>query len=85
SWPMPNSPGQSDLTIGTSNEITAMHKDGKVLISDHLSRLVVEATGRLIFRSSSAPSGPALWLNHDIVARTLNETNTANQHSLEAA
>ncbi|MXN44076.1 hypothetical protein GR138_02675 [Shinella kummerowiae] len=85
SWPMPNSQGQSDITIGTSNEITSMHKDGKVLISDHLSRLVVEATGRLIFRSSSSPSGPVLWLNHDIVARTLNETKAADQHSLEAA
>jgi hypothetical protein len=82
---MPNSQGQSDITIGTSNEITSMHKDGKVLISDHLSRLVVEATGRLIFRSSSSPSGPVLWLNHDIVARTLNETKAADQHSLEAA
>jgi len=85
SWPMPNSQGQSDITIGTSNEITSMHKDGKVLISDHLSRLVVEATGQLIFRSSSAPSGPVLWLNHDIVARTLNETKAADQHSRAAA
>jgi hypothetical protein len=71
-WPMPNSPAQSDLTIGTSNEITQMHKDGKALISDYLSTLVVEATGKLIFGETSAPSGPVLWLNHDIVAQRLN-------------
>lgn len=78
-WPMPNSQAQADLTIGTSHEITQMHKDGKALISDHLSTLVVDATGKLIFGSSSEPAGPVLWLNHDIVAQCLNVShkNTA--------
>jgi hypothetical protein len=71
-WPMANSQDQADLTIGTSNEITQMHRDSKVMISDLLSSLVVEATGRLIFAESSAPLGPVQWLNHDIVARRLN-------------
>jgi hypothetical protein len=71
-WPKANSQEQADLTIGTSNEITQMHRDGKALISDLLSPLVVEATGQLIFAESSEPSGPVLWLNHDIVARRLN-------------
>lgn len=74
-WPKANSQEHADLTIGTSNEITQMHRDGKALISDHLSALVVQATGKLIFGESSAPSGPVLWLNHDIVARRLNETH----------
>jgi hypothetical protein len=74
-WPMPNSQAQSDLTIGTSHEITQMHRDGKALISDHLSALVVEATGQLIFGESSSPSGPVQWLNHDIVARRLNASH----------
>lgn len=71
-WPMANSQEQADLTIGTSNEIMEMHRDGKALISDHLSALVLQATGKLIFSASSQPSGPVLWLNHDIVARRLN-------------
>lgn len=74
-WPMANSQAQSDLTIGTSNEITQMHRDSKVMISDHLSALVVEATGQLIFGASSEPSGPVQWLNHDIVARRLNASH----------
>lgn len=85
SWPMPNNPGQSDLTIGTSSEITAMHRDGKTLISDLLSRLVVEAVGQLIFGESSAPSAPVLWLNHDIVARTLIQNKGSANDALEAA
>lgn len=74
-WPMANSQAQADLTIGTSNEITQMHRDGKVMISDLLSGLVVKATGQLIFGESSEPSGPVLWLNHDIVARRLNASH----------
>jgi len=74
-WPMPSSQAQADLTIGTSHEITQMHKDGKSLISDHLSTLVVDATGKLIFGSSSEPAGPVLWLHHDIVAQCLNASH----------
>lgn len=72
-WPMPNSPAQADLTIGTSDEILKMHKDSKALITDLLSSIVIEATGPLMFRESSAPAGPVLWLNHDIIARQLNQ------------
>lgn len=72
-WPMPNSPAQADLTIGTSDEILKMHKDNKALITDLLSSFVIDATGPLIFRESSAPAGPVLWLNHDIIARQLNQ------------
>jgi hypothetical protein len=71
-WPMPNSQSQADLTIGTSDEVQKMHRDNKALITDLLSGLVIEATGPLIFGESSAPSGPVLWLNHDIIARQLN-------------
>ena len=73
SWPMTNSPAQADLTIGTSDAIVQMHKDRQALITDLLSSLVLEATGHLILRESSAPTGPVLWLNHDIVARQLNQ------------
>ncbi|WP_040300819.1 enoyl ACP reductase FabMG family protein [Agrobacterium albertimagni] len=72
-WPMPNSQGQSDITIGTSQEIAQMHKDGKALISDYLSVLVVEATGALIYGEMANPSAPVLWLNHDLVAQQINK------------
>jgi hypothetical protein len=71
-WPMPNAADQADLTIGTSDEVQKLHKDNKALITDLLSSLVIEATGPLMFNESSAPTGPVLWLNHDIIARQLN-------------
>lgn len=71
-WPMPNSQTQADITIGTSDEVQKLHKDSKALVTDLLSALVIEATGSLMFRESSEPAGPVLWLNHDIIARQLN-------------
>ncbi len=71
-WPMDNSAELADLMIGTSEEITQMHKDRKVLVTDILSALVLEGTGPLIFIEASHPLAPVLWLNHDIIAKQLN-------------
>jgi hypothetical protein len=71
-WPMDNTEALAELMIGTSDKITQMHMDRKALIADHLSALVLEGTGPLMFREASNPSAPVLWLNHDIIARQLN-------------
>ena len=71
-WPMDNTAELAEVMVGTSEEITKMHKDRKALITDHLSALVLEGTGPLMFHEASAPHGPVLWLNHDIIARQLN-------------
>jgi hypothetical protein len=71
-WPMDNSVALADLMIGTSDEITQMHRDRKALVTDHLSTLVLEGTGPLMFYETSNPSAPVLWLNHDIIAKQLN-------------
>ncbi|MFD1695070.1 enoyl ACP reductase FabMG family protein [Roseibium aestuarii] len=70
-WPMPNSAEQVDRTVGLSQDIVALHKDRKALVSDVLSQHVVNATGALIFGASTDAGAPVLWLDHDIVARQL--------------
>jgi hypothetical protein len=72
-WPMDNTPELADLMIGTSDEITSLHTDKKALITDHLSALVLEATGPLMFHGAAEKIAPVLWLNHDIIARQLIE------------
>ena len=72
-WPMDNSRELADLMIGTSDGITQMHKDRKTLVTDLLSALVLEGTGPLMFYETSAPAGPVIWLNHDIIAKQLVE------------
>jgi hypothetical protein len=71
-WPMDNTPALADVMIGTSEEITGLHKDKKALITDHLSSLVLEGAGPLMFHGASEKIAPVVWLNHDIIARQLN-------------
>lgn len=72
-WPMDNTPELAEIALGTSEEITSLHKDKKALITDHLSSLVLEGTGPLMFYGAAEKIAPVLWLNHDIIARQLNE------------
>jgi len=72
-WPMDNTAELADVMVGTSDEITELHKDRKALISDHLSALVLEGTGPIMFHEASAPHGPVLWVNHDIIAKQLKQ------------
>lgn len=72
-WPMDNTAELAEVMVGTSEEITNLHKDRKALITDHLSALVLEGTGPLMFHEVSNPHGPVLWLNHDVIAKQLNK------------
>jgi len=76
-WPMDNTPELAEVMIGTSDDITKLHKDRKELITDHLSSLVLEGTGPLMFHEMSEPKAPVIWLNHDIIARQLNTVHNA--------
>lgn len=70
-WPMDNTPELAERMIGTAESITAQHREPKALITDQLSGLVIEATGPLMFNEAAAPSGPVLWLSHDVIAKQL--------------
>ena len=75
-WPMDNNAELAEVMIGTSGEITSLHKDKKVLITDILSALVLEGTGPIIFNEVYRPNAPVLWLNHDIIAKQLNQLHS---------
>jgi hypothetical protein len=72
-WPMDNTAELADVMIGTSEAITKMHKTRDALVTDVLSSLVLEGTGPLMFHETSNPAGPVLWLNHDVIAKQLNQ------------
>ena len=53
---------------------------GKSVVSRQLARLeadldalVLVAVEPLMFHESSRPAGPVLWLNHDVIAKQLNQ------------
>jgi hypothetical protein len=69
SWPQHNTLDQAELMLAASAELMGMHADQKQLICAELSRIVFQSTGRLMVHGSWKPAAPALWLNHDIIAR----------------
>ena len=70
-WPQHNTRQQAELMLAASAELMAMHGDQKQLVCAELSRIVFQATGRLMVHTAWQPTGPVLWLNHDIIARLL--------------
>lgn len=71
SWPQHNTRQQAELMLAASAELMAMHSDQKQLVCAELSRIVFQATGRLMVHSAWQPIGPVVWLDHDIIARLL--------------
>lgn len=67
-WPQHNTLEQAELMLASSAELIGMHVDQKHLICAELSRIVFQATGRLMLHASWQPQAPAIWLNHTIIA-----------------
>jgi len=72
-WPLHNNPEMVTVMLTASDRVMAMNSDKKNLVTDHLSGLVVESSGRLMFNEAYQPHGPVLWLNHDLIAKELNQ------------
>jgi len=68
-WPQHNTLEQAELMLAASAELMGMHADQKQLVCAELSKVVFQSTGRLMVHASWSPAAPALWLNHDIIAR----------------
>lgn len=70
-WPQHNTAEQAALMLSASGDLMAMNADPKQIVCAVLSRAVFQAVGRLMFDYSWAPAAPAIWLNHDVIARRL--------------
>lgn len=70
-WPQHNTRQQAELMLAASAELMGMHNDQKQLVCAELSRIVFQATGRLMVHYAWQPNEPVVWLNHDIIARLL--------------
>lgn len=70
-WPQHNSKEQMAFMLDSSEHLIAMHKDPKNLMTFPLSEEVFTATGQVMLHDSWTCKEPVLWLNHDIVARSM--------------
>jgi hypothetical protein len=70
-WPQHNSKEHMAFMLDSSEHLIAMHKDPKDLMTFPLSEEVFKATGEVMLHDSWNMQHPVLWLNHDIVARSM--------------
>ena len=70
-WPQHNSKDQMAYMLDSSEHLISMHKDSKSLMTLPLSEEVFKATGEVMLHDSWTCQEPVLWLNHDIVAKSM--------------
>ncbi len=75
-WPSHNNLMLAETMLKASEELMAMNADKKDLITDHLSQIVVDSTGVIMFNESLEPQGPVLWINHDVITAERLDTNS---------
>ncbi|MCP4298129.1 MAG: hypothetical protein GY786_21290, partial [Proteobacteria bacterium] len=71
-WPRHNSVETSEMMLQTSDKTMKHNLSKKETITHHLSELVVQTTGSLIFNHAMVTKDPVLWVGHDIIAKELN-------------
>lgn len=70
-WPKHSKKDQLELTLKTSDDIMALHKDEKVLMTETLSELIFKSCGYIMLHEGKAPKKPVAWIGHDAVVACL--------------
>lgn len=68
-WPQHSSKEQMEEMLMRSEQLYALHKDEKQLITSVLSEVVFSACGYVMIHSSWKPEQPYAWINHDLVTK----------------
>jgi hypothetical protein len=70
-WPQHNTLEQAEFMLNCASGLLGMNADPKEIVCAVLSRAVFTGVGRLMLDDSWESPAPAVWLNHDIIARRL--------------
>lgn len=70
-WPQHTTREQLEMMLKLSDDMMALHKDSKSLMTAILSESVFEACGRLMFHDAWEPETPVSWIGHDVIAKAL--------------
>ncbi|MBC7421294.1 MAG: hypothetical protein H7328_11250 [Bdellovibrio sp.] len=70
-WPQHSTKEQLAITLRTSDQIIALHKDEKKLMTNNLSELIFRACGYIMLHDGYAPKHSVAWIGHDAVVKTL--------------
>ena len=70
-WPKHSTKEQLELTLKTSDDIVALHKDEKVLMTGTLSELIFKSCGYIMLHDGKNPQKPVAWIGHDAIVAAL--------------
>lgn len=68
-WPQHSTKEQLGKLLKTSDDIIALHKDEKKLMTGVLSEIIFKACGYVMLHDSFKPKAPSAWINHDLCVR----------------
>lgn len=72
-WPQHSYKEQTELGLTTSDQIMALHRDEKALMTAVLSELVFKGCGYIMLHDGFKPAAPVAWIGHDVVVKSLTE------------
>lgn len=70
-WPQHSTKEQMEKMLTVSDEILAMHKDEKQLMSAVLSEIIFKSCGYIMLHDAYKPKQAVAWIGHDAVSKCL--------------
>lgn len=70
-WPHHSQKDQLESALHTSDQIIALHKDDKSLMTATLSELVFRGCGYIMLHDAVVPQSPVAWIGHDAIVKSL--------------
>lgn len=70
-WPHHSEKEQLSAALETSDQIIALHRDEKSLMTATLSELIFKSCGYIMLHDGKNPQQPVAWIGHDAVVRNL--------------
>ncbi|MFN7824089.1 MAG: enoyl-acyl carrier protein reductase FabMG [Pseudobdellovibrionaceae bacterium] len=68
-WPSHSHQTQMEKLLKTSDELIALHRDEKSLMTNLLSEVVFKACGEIMLCDAQQPQQPVAWINHDVISQ----------------
>lgn len=70
-WPHHSHKDQLETALDVSDQIIALHKDEKSLMTATLSELIFKSCGYIMLHDGVKPQSPVAWIGHDAVVKSL--------------
>lgn len=66
-WPQHSTKEQMEIMLQTADDLIALHKTDKEIITLDLSECIIKTCGHYMLSESRKPAQPVYWMGHDLV------------------